>query len=130
MVNNEILEKAKTAKSAEEIMNIMRENGAEDFSEETAKTYFDFFNKKSGELSDEELENAAGGCKCNGKTVVSCYHSCHCGQWEKVTALNDFRRTDHEGLRKLWYANTLSSNTCGTCYHLGFSGGTGYCEIE
>ncbi len=69
-MNNELLNKAKEAKTPEELLKIAQENGMTDFSEENAKVYFDLVNR-SGELSDTELENAAGGCKKDGKRVVT-----------------------------------------------------------
>ena len=52
--------KAKTAKSAEELFALAKENGIE-MTEEEANKYFADFHKE-GELSDEELDNVSGGC--------------------------------------------------------------------
>ena len=62
-LNKELLEKAKNAENAEELVAIAKENGIELTAEE-AKTYFAKLNTKSGELSDDELDNVAGGRKC------------------------------------------------------------------
>ena len=59
-ISQELIAKAKKAKSAEEIMELAKENGIE-MSEETAKMYFEQISPKRGELSDEELDNVAGG---------------------------------------------------------------------
>ena len=56
----ELIEKAKAAKSAEDILAIAKENGIVLGADE-AKAYFDRLNK-SGELSDEELDSVSGGC--------------------------------------------------------------------
>lgn len=56
----EQIEKAKQAKSAEELITLAKENKIE-LSAEEAKEYFERMNK-SGELSDEELDSVAGGC--------------------------------------------------------------------
>ena len=56
----ELLEKAKLAKSAEELIALAKENGAQ-LSAEEANTYFDELNK-SGELADDELDSVSGGC--------------------------------------------------------------------
>lgn len=61
-LNNEMLEKAKTAKSAEELLELAKANGV-NLTEEEAKTYFNQLNK-SGELADDELDNVAGGAGC------------------------------------------------------------------
>ena len=75
-MNEEILEKARQAKSAEELIALAKENG-EELSEEEAAAYLAQLNK-SGELSDEELDSVAGGgChKKDGRLVVSYLHSC------------------------------------------------------
>lgn len=59
----ELIEKARQAKSAEEILALAKENEIE-ISEDGAKEYFERLNK-SGEISDEELGNVAGG-GCGG----------------------------------------------------------------
>ncbi|MGN1103610.1 MAG: Nif11-like leader peptide family RiPP precursor [Candidatus Coproplasma sp.] len=59
-LTNELLEKAKTAKSAEELLEMAKAEGVELSEEEAAKAYADLH--KSGELSDDELDNVAGGC--------------------------------------------------------------------
>ena len=64
MENNftpELIEKAKQAKSVEELTILAKENNIE-LSEDKAKEYFERLNR-SGELSDEELNSVAGGCK-------------------------------------------------------------------
>ena len=52
--------KAKTAKSAEELIALAKENGLE-LTEEEAKNYFAELNKE-GALADDELDNVSGGC--------------------------------------------------------------------
>ncbi len=67
-MNKEIIEKAKNAKSAEEIAEIAKENGTQ-ISLKYAEKLFEAL-KKSGEISDAELENAAGGgCGAPGDPV-------------------------------------------------------------
>lgn len=72
----ELIEKAKQAKSAEELLALAKENGIE-LSEDEAKAYFEQLNK-SGELSDDELDNVAGGgCYYDdGRLVVTCGYYC------------------------------------------------------
>ena len=50
-MNQELLTRAKAAKSPEELLKIAQENGMSEFTEESAKEYFELINK-SGELSD------------------------------------------------------------------------------
>lgn len=71
----ELLEKARKAESAEALQTLAKENGY-DMGEEEANAYFAEMHK-SGELSDEELENVSGGgCRKNGHLVVSAMYSC------------------------------------------------------
>lgn len=76
MENNiisELIEKAKQAKSSEELMALAKENGLELF-ENDAKAYFERLNL-SGELSDEELDNVSGGCGgCGDSDYDPCVH--------------------------------------------------------
>ena len=58
-VNKELLEKAKTAKTVEELLELAKAEGIELTAEQAAKAFAEL--NKHGELSDEELENAAGG---------------------------------------------------------------------
>ena len=61
----EIIEKAKAAKSAEELLEIAKANGVE-MTEDEAATYFAQLGPKSGELDDDELDAVAGGACSNG----------------------------------------------------------------
>ena len=56
----ELIEKAKSAKTPEELMALAKENGME-LTEESAKAYFEQLNPKTGEVSDDELNNVSGG---------------------------------------------------------------------
>ena len=56
----EMIEKAKAAKSAEELLEIAKANGVEMTADE-ATTYFAQLNPKSGELDDDDLDNVSGG---------------------------------------------------------------------
>ena len=61
----ELIEKAKEAKTPEELFALAKENGVE-LTEESAKAYFNQLNPKTGELADDELDNVAGGgCQQN-----------------------------------------------------------------
>lgn len=57
--SNEMIEKAKSASSVEELMKLAAGEGVA-LTEEEAKQYFDFMHS-SRLLTDEELENVAGG---------------------------------------------------------------------
>lgn len=58
----ELIEKAKTAKSAEELLELAGANGVE-LAEEEAKTYFSQLNA-NGAVADDELDAVAGGGSC------------------------------------------------------------------
>ena len=61
----EMIEKAKNAKSAEELRAFAKESGVE-MTDDEAATYFAQLNPKSGELDDDDLDNVAGGaCSSN-----------------------------------------------------------------
>ena len=90
-IDEELIAKAKQVNSVEEIMALGKENGYP-VDEKEAEFYFEKFHKM-GELSDDELDNVAGGgcnrCKfCGGDldaVKVKRYPPdliCpHCGQW-------------------------------------------------
>ena len=56
----EMIEKAKAAKSAEELLELAKASNVEMTADEAA-TYFAQLNPKSSELSDNELDNVSGG---------------------------------------------------------------------
>ena len=56
----EMIEKAKSVNSAEELLALAKENNIEMTADEAA-TYFAQLNPKSGELDDDDLDNVAGG---------------------------------------------------------------------
>ena len=58
--SKELIEKAKTAKTAEELLAMAKAENIEISAEEAAKAFAEL--NKTGELSDEELNNVAGGC--------------------------------------------------------------------
>ena len=77
-MNRELIAKAKATESPEELMALAKENDIE-LTEENAKAYFEQLNPPTGELSDDELDNVAGGgCYTkDGRLVVSALHKCN-----------------------------------------------------
>ena len=63
-LNKELIAKAKQAKTPEELLCLAKEND-EEMTEESAKAYFDLLHPKTGEMSDDELDNVSGG-GCRG----------------------------------------------------------------
>ena len=78
-LNKELLAKAKNAKTPEELIALANENGME-MTEESAEAYYNLLHPQNGEVSDDELDNVAGGgCHNGGKLVVSVMH--YCDEW-------------------------------------------------
>ena len=65
----EMIEKAKVAKNAEELLALAKENNVEMTADEAA-TYFAQLNPKSGELNDDDLDSVAGGA-CSSDSDVA-----------------------------------------------------------
>ena len=59
--DKEMIDKAKAAKSVEEILEFAKANSVE-MTEKEAKSYFAQLNPKCGELDDDDLDNVSGGC--------------------------------------------------------------------
>lgn len=64
--SRELIEKAKEAKTVEELLDIAKGENVELTAENAAKLYADLHT--SGELSDEELDNVSGGCGDDDKS--------------------------------------------------------------
>ena len=60
-ISKELIEKAIQAKTAEELLAMAKAENIELTEEEAAKAFAEL--NKSGELSDEELDNVSGGCE-------------------------------------------------------------------
>lgn len=63
--SKELIEKAKGAKTAEELLEIAKREGVDLTAEEAAKVFADLH--QSGELADEELDNVTGGIRCDSE---------------------------------------------------------------
>ena len=59
-ISKELLEKARTAKTAEELLAMAKAENIKLTQEDAVKAFAEF--NKTGEISDEELDNVAGGC--------------------------------------------------------------------
>ena len=114
-MNNELIAKAKHAKSPEELMALAKENGVE-LTEESAKAYFNQLNPKTGELADDELNNVAGGgCHNGGRLVVSVMH--YCDEWR---CKDDGSQCDIDGVLV----------NCNTCKIAAYCFSCKYCTYE
>ena len=110
MENRELLEKAKAAKSAEELRAIAKENEV-DLTEEDAAAYFSQLHK-SGELSDEELDAVAGGgCHVkDGRLIVSEGYSCD--GWACAACGKTNRGRDGHGCRTRYSPINIHCPSC------------------
>ena len=66
-MNQELITKAKAAKSVEELLELAKASNVE-LNEEQAKEYFAKLNPTKGELSDDELDDVSGGGCGENKT--------------------------------------------------------------
>ena len=66
-MNQELITKAKAAKSVEELLELAKASNVE-LSDEQAKEYFAKLNPTKGELSDDELDDVSGGGCGESKT--------------------------------------------------------------
>ena len=139
-MNQELITKAKAAKSVEDLLELAKVSNVE-LSEEQAREYFAKLNPTKGELSDDELDAVAGGgceTKVDGKeyTVVTSPCKCFTGQYLCNYEMRDGDwqlkdRFDNYDKRQTWLETSgldERNNKCGSCAHLGFKGGIGYCE--
>ncbi len=77
MNNQEMLAKARKAKTQEELLAIAQENGVE-MDAESAQAYFEQLHQPTGEMSDDELDDVAGGAcyQGDGRMVTTVGNSC------------------------------------------------------
>ena len=97
-LSNELIEKAQAAKSAEELLQMAKEENIDMTAEEAANAFAELH--KTGELSDDELDNVAGGCEDEipepkysvGDMVVSSRgfpcHTCNCYRDFQITEVH------------------------------------------
>ena len=141
MEYEKLMEKAKGAKSAEELLALAKENDIEMTEEEAEETFAML--GKSGELSDEELSNVSGGgCHVDvgGKSFVvvtsalNCMNGRYESNWTTKTSYMGIKTDelvyakDSFTLRKTWFG-VSKDGQCGRCRWLCFKGGTGYCRL-
>ena len=132
MLDSALLEKAKKAKSKEELMALAEENSIS-LSDAEAEYYLGLLKDSSanGELGDDELDDVSGGgCKkkVDGKkyTVVTARTKCFNGQFYRYNPV-----MKGSALREFWFGcSTDSYRCCGACDFLGFKDGVGYCKRE
>ena len=114
-LNKELLAKAKNAKTPEELIALAKENGTE-MTKESAEAYYNLLHPQNGEVSDDELDNVAGGgCHNGGKLVVSVMH--YCDEWR---CKDDGSQCDIDGILV----------NCNTCRVAAYCFSCKYCSYE
>ena len=119
-MNNELLEKAKTAQTPGELWSLAKENNAE-ITMDSAKAYFDLLHPKAAELADEELENISGGAchGVNGKFIVTSLHTCD--KFSCTQCRRDHKNGNRDELCR-------RDEHCPNCYYGESVGAILYCE--
>lgn len=131
----ELIEKAKTAKTAEELLALAKEHNVE-MTEESAKAYFAQLNPKTGELSDDELDNVSGGgCYSDNRLVVTvgtqkdCFVCKTCGE-NRLAESSKTSWSDLIGYIHLCTpdAKVTTLNCCNECKYCTYEGGLWLCN--
>ncbi len=133
MKYEDLILKAKEAKSAEEILVLAKENGME-LTEESAKAYYEQMHK-TGELADYELDNVAGGgCYEIGgdRLVVTTINSC--GRWRCEDCGGGNTGGGYPALPshrcKEGGPITQHNLNCGCCKYCSYEKGIWYCNHD
>lgn len=130
----ELIEKAKQAKSPEELIALAKESEIA-LSEDEAKAYFERLNR-SGALSDEELDSVSGGVMINEREFTAVIYGTNCfnGQFlNNPLCDGKFARDDNHSQRERFRNNAHKPEgaaCCAYCLRLAFNGGTAYCELS
>lgn len=103
--DDKMIQNAKAAKSATELLEFAKANGVK-LTKEEASAYFKQLNPKCGELDDDELDNVAGGACSQDIEVPTCPM---CGStltsvWYADPDLNSYKLCYGCGNYGLWYS--------------------------
>lgn len=127
--NNELLEKAKQANSPEELLALAKENDVE-LTEEQAAELFDKL-KSGTDLSDDELNNVAGGTYYYGeRPVVTSINECdywvceYCGGTQR----DSYNYVDACELHDCSVENYHVKVTCAFCMYSKYENGLLLCD--
>lgn len=124
-MTQEMLQKAKKAENSAALLALAKENGIELTQEEADAAFAQLH--KTGELSDDELENVTGGgCRKNGHLVVSIGYRCNLWKCHKHPSTPT---------QMLYYADDYyngcpdchAHTTCNFCYYCKYTGGLWLC---
>lgn len=124
----EMIQKAKAVKTAEELLALAKENGIE-MTEEEAKAYFAQLHSASGEITDDELDNVAGGgCYSGDRLVVTVAHMCDLWTCKKCGrgCYGDFGT--HFCKKGFWSTGDSCEVVCNSCKHMSYEKGLWLCN--
>ena len=123
--SKELLTKAKSAENSAALLALAKENGME-LTQEEADAYFAELHK-TGELSDDELENVTGGgCRKNGHLVVSIGYGCDLWRCKR----HPYERRDWVHYGDDYYygcPGCKGKPICNHCYYCKYTGGLWLC---
>ena len=128
----EMIEKAKAAKSAEELIALAKDNGVEMTADEAA-TYFAQLNPKSGELNDDDLDNVSGGsCYAgDGRMIVTLGYVCPEITHPRSGCPNcNTSFTIRDTLNCVYCSTCKRQLYCKDCIYLSYEGGMWFCNNE
>ena len=125
-LTQEIIEKAKAAGSAEELLAIAKENGI-DITADEAKTYFAQLNPKSGELDDDDLDNVAGGA-CGNKGSDGVLGKEIKGSADYLASCWVCGKCGSNSLDATWQAHALPHHIIHNKYYCGACGARAWCQ--
>ena len=126
MTHEELMQKAKSAKSADDILAIAKENGLE-VSREDAEMYIKA-NSASGELSDDALDGVTGGAAytlCGGYLIVTNFHECDrwkCGKCggDDIKYIPADSGSGWDGVHKCDVYSKVYKKSCTTCEYMKY----------
>lgn len=128
----ELIEKAKKAQSAEELLALAREHNIE-LTEEEAAAFLAQLNPARGELSDDELDNVAGGgCATyvNGEKKLIVTHQFGCSSWNcKHHFLSRTKSVMSGGKLVAGCDQCGAPAVCANCAYMSYNG-VWYCDLH
>ncbi len=123
-MTNELISKAKECKSVEELFELAKENNIEMTAEEAKAKFAELHNE--GELSDDELDSAAGGAchRPDGRMVTTVGNGCDYWTCKKCG--------------KIWYGlgvtddkcECRSARSCNDCKYISYEKGLWICNND
>lgn len=113
-ISKELFEKAKAAKTAEELFEMAKAEHIELTEEQAAKAFAQL--NKNGELSDEELDNVSGGGNCEDSCKFKYNVGDHVIVKGQLSTNGDFSAVIEQQLPhfgETWYHMNMTHNSYG-----------------